>query len=218
VTAPAGVVYEGPDGEARRLPPGERVLWTGSPDARALARNFFRERWILGFIALTFGGPLMVARGTGVTVLTIGLLAVAVAGIRFFAWRLAKTSQYVITDRRVYFNIGIVLRADANVPYTVVDSVDLRRCRDGSGDLSLTMTEQNEIPWLLLFPHVRWRGSSRGRPTLRGLTSPQAAADAVVEGLRAYATTAGVVTSVVPPVSALQAVRTPAVLPSPTPA
>lgn len=226
MTATPGVTYTGPDGEARQLPPGERVLWTGAPDARALARTLFRERWILAFIAVTFvaqiadvlrtGGPLMTARATGVSVLTVGLLLVAVLSVRFFAWRVAKTSQYVITDRRVYFNIGIVLKADANVPFAVVDSVDLRRRADGSGDLVLTMSGANEIPWLLLFPHVIWRGHSRGRPTLRGLTAPQAAADAVIAGLRAAAAQPGAAVGAV--ASSAGARRSGPVLPTPSPA
>ncbi len=189
------VEHVGPDGEVSRLPAGERVLWSGAPDQRALARYLLRERWVLGFVAFSFAigaadawqhptdsGPRLI----GVGILSLVLALVAVVSIRLFAWRLAKTSSYVITDKRVFFNIGIVLRADANVPYSIVEGVDLLRRPDGSADLMVTLGGTQEIPWLLLFPHMSWRGSRRGRPTFRGLRQPDAAAAAVVGALRAH--------------------------------
>jgi hypothetical protein len=193
---PEIVEHVGPDGEVSRLPAGERVLWSGAPDQRSLARYFLRERWVLGFVAVSFaigvgdalqhGGGNMVPRLVGVSTLSAILAIVAIVSIRFFAWRIAKSSKYVITDKRVFFNIGMVLRADANIPYSSVDGVDLLRRSDGSADLMVSLSDAKEIPWLLLFPHMTWRGSRRGRPTFRALKTPQVAADAVVGALRAY--------------------------------
>jgi len=189
------VEHVGPDGEISPLPAGERVLWTGAPDRRSLARYFLRERWVLAFVLFSFSlgaadalqhADGAVARLVGVTTLSIILATIAIVSIRLFAWRLSKTSQYVITDRRVFFNIGIVLRADANIPYSSVEDVNLQRRADGSADLMVTLTGTQEIPWLLLFPHMTWRGARRGRPTFRALRDPQLAADAVVSALRAY--------------------------------
>ena len=189
------VEHVGPDGEVSRLPAGERVLWSGAPDQRSLARYFLRERWVLAFAGCSFAlGAAealqhtqdVVPRLVGVTTLSLIMVGVALVSIRLFAWRIAKTSAYVITDRRVYFNIGIVLRADANIPYSSVDGVDLLRRSDGSADLMVALSGAQEIPWLLLFPHMTWRGSRRGRPTFRALRAPQVAADALVAALRAY--------------------------------
>jgi Bacterial PH domain len=207
------VEHVGPDGEVSRLPEGEHVLWSGAPDRRSLARYFLRERWVLGFVFLTFllqaadvlQRDFPMQRLAGVAALSGVLALIAIVSIRFFAARLEKTSKYVVTDRRVYFNIGIVLRADANVPYADVDGVDLRRRADGSGDLMVSLAGSKEVPWLLLFPHLTWRGSKKGRPTFRSLRDPQAAADAVVGALREYARVTGVdstVVAAVPPVSA----------------
>jgi len=191
------VEHVGPDGEVSRLPAGERVLWSGEPDQRSVARYFLRERWVLGFVVLCFvigvgdalqnGGADANRRLVGVGALSAFLLTVAIVSIRFFAWQIAATSKYVITDKRVFFNIGIVMRADANIPFSSVENVDLLRRSDGSADLLVSLTEAQEIPWLLLFPHMTWRGSRRGRPTFRALRNPQAAADAVVSALRSYA-------------------------------
>jgi hypothetical protein len=182
------VEHVGPDGEVSRLPAGERVLWSGAPDQRSLARYFLRERWVLGFVAVSFAIGVGDAwqHGGGVSTLSAILAVVAIVSIRVFSWRIAKSSKYVITDKRVFFNIGMVLRADANIPYSSVDGVDLLRRSDGSADLMVTLSDAQEIPWLLLFPHMTWRGSRRGRPTFRALKHPQLAADAVVGALRAY--------------------------------
>ncbi len=189
------VEHVGPDGEVSRLPAGERVLWTGQPDQRALARYFLRERWFLAFVVFSFSigaaESMQYAEGAGPRVVGVATLSaimalVAIVSIRLLAWQMAKSSKYVITDRRVYFNIGIVMRADANIPYSSVEGVDLRRRSDGSADLMVTLSGDQEIPWLLLFPHMTWRGAARGRPTFRALRNPEVAADAVVGALRAY--------------------------------
>lgn len=210
------VEHVGPDGEISRLPAGERVLWTGAPDRRALARWLLRERWVMLFVLVSFSIGAAdalqhtdgaIRRLIGVATLSTALALIAIVSVRVMAWQLARSSQYVITDRRLYFNIGIVMRADANIPYSSVEDIDLRERRDGSGDLMITLTDAQEIPWLLLFPHMTWRGGKqRGRPTFRALREPKAAADAVVGALRAYAKgartdVAGVTTSTVPTAS-----------------
>ncbi len=190
------VEHVGPDGEVSRLPAGERVLWTGSPDRRALARYFMRERWLLAFVVFSFAigaaealqhSEGAIPRVIGVATLSSILALVAIVTSRVMAWQLARSSKYVITDRRIYFNIGIVMRADANIPFSSVETIDLLRRGDGSADLMVTLTDAQEIPWLLLFPHMTWRGSRRGRPTFRALREPQVASDALVGALRAYA-------------------------------
>lgn len=190
------VEHVGPDGEVSRLPAGERVLWSGAPDRKSLARYFLRERWVLGFVGLSFAlGAAdaaqhpedFVPRLIGVSTLSLILALIAIVTIRVIAWRLEKTSSYAITDKRVFFNIGIVLRADANVPFSIVEGVDLLRRGDGTADLMVTLGGTQEIPWLLLFPHMTWRGSRRGRPTFRSLRMPDVAAAIVVDALRAYA-------------------------------
>ncbi len=198
---PSDVVeHIGPDGEVSRLPAGERVLWSGAPDQRSLARYFLRERWFLAFVLFSFSlgaaEALQHTEGTwprvvGVATLSAIMAVIAVVSIRVLAWQMARSSKYVITDRRVYFNIGIVMRADANIPYSSIEGVDVRRRSDGSADLIVSLSDEQEIPWLLLFPHMTWRGGKRGKPTFRAVRDPQVAADALVGALREYAQSAG---------------------------
>jgi hypothetical protein len=207
------VEHVGPDGEVSRLPAGERVLWSGAPDQRALARFLLRERWLLAFVAFSFSigaaealqhtdgtGPRLV----GVATLSAIMALIAIVSVRVLAWQIARSSKYVITDRRLYFNIGIVMRADANVPFSSVEDVDLRRRSDGSADLIITLTGEQEIPWLLLFPHMVWRGGKRGRPTFRSLRDADVASEQLVSALRAYVQppqgdVAGATAAAVPP-------------------
>ncbi|MDZ7631675.1 MAG: PH domain-containing protein [Gemmatimonadaceae bacterium] len=190
------VEHVGPDGEVSRLPAGERVLWSGQPDQGSLARYLLRERWFLALVVFSFSigaAEAMqqpegaVPRLVGVATLSAIMALVAIVSIRVLAWQISRSSKYVITDKRVYFNIGIVMRADANIPYSSVEGVDLRRRSNGSADLMVTLSDEQEIPWLLLFPHMTWRGRARGRPTFRSLRTPQVAADALVGALRDYA-------------------------------
>lgn len=146
----------------------------------------------------------------GVATLSAIMALIAIVSVRVLAWQIARSSKYVITDRRLYFNIGIVMRADANIPYSSVEDVDLRRRADGSADLIISLTGEQEIPWLLLFPHMVWRGSTRGRPTFRSLRDPDVASDLLVSALRAYVQPAEVdlalATAVPTPPSTRQAV------------
>ena len=150
---------------------------------------------MLAFVALSFSlgaaealqhADGAIPRLIGVATLSGIMGLIAIVSIRLLAWQMAKTSTYVITDKRIFFNIGIVLRADANIPYSSIETVDLQRRSDGSADLMVTLTDEQEIPWLLLFPHMTWRGNRRGRPTFRALRTSQAAADAVVGALKNY--------------------------------
>ena len=45
-----------------RLPPGERILWQGSPEWRALARTAFHTRLVAGYFAALVGGRAGVRR------------------------------------------------------------------------------------------------------------------------------------------------------------
>jgi hypothetical protein len=189
------VEHVGPDGQVSRLPAGERVLWTGHPTTRGLLKHLLRVGWVLAFVVLTFGlqaaevmrsNDRVLARLVGIGVLNGVLAAIAAGSLWFLASRLAKSSQYVITNRRVYFKVGVVLQADANVPFQLLDGVDLRRRRDGTGDVLMTLGGPEEIPWLLLFPHLSWRRSRRGRPTFRSLAKPDAVATILVQALQEY--------------------------------
>lgn len=154
------------------LPPGERILWQGSPEWRALARTAFHTRLIAGYYAVL----VVVAAGfawssggyTGV-VMTATLGAVGVALLHLLAWGSARTTIYTLTNRRIVLRIGIAVPKCINLPLATLASVELAVRADGTGDLPLTLTGAPRLGYLALWPHARaWR-INRPQPMLRSV-------------------------------------------------
>jgi hypothetical protein len=154
-----------------QLPPGERLLWQGSPDWRLFARSAFRWRWLalyFGALALTgvAGGSFEGALITLVTgALCLGLVAL-------FAWATARNAVYTLTDRRIVMHIGIALPMSFNFPLARIAAADLRPIGQGHGDIALTL-EGGRIAYFLLWPHARsWRFRAP-QPCLRAVPDAQ---------------------------------------------
>ena len=168
------------------LPEGERILWQGSPDWRVLARTAFHTRLIAGYFALLAFWALIngVARGVRGPADLVGVAMTVIAGIvgvgllHLLAWGSARTSVYTLTNRRIVLRIGMALPKCINLPLRLVGAVDLATRSDGSGDVPLTLTGQQKLGFLALWPHARpWRIVTP-RPMLRAL--PDAASVAAL--------------------------------------
>lgn len=44
--------FESQPGLPKPLPPGEDLLWQGSPDPAALAREAFKANWVFGYLLI----------------------------------------------------------------------------------------------------------------------------------------------------------------------
>ncbi|MEO1169250.1 MAG: photosynthetic complex putative assembly protein PuhB, partial [Pseudomonadota bacterium] len=95
------------------LPRGEEILWQGAPEPRALLREAFALRWILGYFALISVWRI----GASATEMAIGpailtalpfaiLCAASVALLYGLAWVMARTTVYTITTERVLMRVG----------------------------------------------------------------------------------------------------------------
>ncbi len=154
------------------LPPGERILWQGSPDWRSLARTAFHTR----LIAAYFGGLVAIALafaltngsyvGVGMTV-TLGIVGVAL--LHLLAWGSARTTIYTLTNRRVVMRIGMAVPKCINLPLAMIASVDLSARADGTGDLPLTLICMPKLGYLALWPHARPLKIARPQPMLRSV-------------------------------------------------
>jgi hypothetical protein len=175
------------------LPEGERILWQGAPDARAILMGALRLPWAAGYFALLFAWTIVagLGDGAGAAVIATRLGAVAAAGagvaalLGLYAWAVARTTVYTITNKRVVIRHGVALQKAFNVPFRVVTSAGLKLDRAGTGDLPLALSDGQRIAFVHLWPHVRpWR-FTQTEPMLRGV--PKAAEVAVVlaEALRA---------------------------------
>lgn len=199
--------FEAARGLPEPLPPGERLLWQGAPDWRALARQALHLRlagayfsvlllWRLASSMADGAGPGQALVGA-VPLLLLALFACGtLAGL---AWLMGRTTVYTITDRRVVMRIGIVLTVTFNLPYRRIDAAALRRRAGGTGDITLTLGGPDRIAWLHLWPHVRpWR-IRQPQPMLRALPQAEAVAELLSQAL---AQAAGQARAAVPPAAA----------------
>ena len=196
--------FEPQYGLPERLPPGEHILWQGSPDFATLARRVFHIRLLALYFALLLASRAGLVLGAGgaldealrsiqwlTPVALLGLASVAM-----LAWLTARTTVYTLTDKRVVMRVGIVLTVTFNLPLNAIAAAGLRRHADGFGDITLALAGRDRIAWLQLWPSVRpWR-FNRPEPMLRAV--PEAAlvsarlqtAWSQVSGLAAAATLA----------------------------
>ncbi|MBU3738843.1 MAG: PH domain-containing protein [Rhodoferax sp.] len=173
------------------LPPGERVLWQGAPDARLLALRAYHLHHLTGYFGLMLALQALFMDGQAAelrmrSLAVSGVLAlVALALLGAVAWLAAKTTLYTLTNRRVVMRIGIVLTITLNLPYRRIAAASIKPIGSGSGDIALELSGNTRIAWLQLWPHARpWR-LGRPQPTLRCLPRVDDAAGVLTEAWQA---------------------------------
>jgi len=180
------------------LPPGEKLLWQGSPQWRSLALNAYRVRALTIYFTVIVAarGVYLIAGGATVGEALAGCVGPAafslvglalLAGIAALA---ARSTVYTLTDRRVVIRQGIALSSALNLPFTVLRSANLRERSDGTGDIALSLIPGQRVSYLWLWPHVRpWR-INQPQPMLRSLSDAAAVGETIGRAL-AQATAGG---------------------------
>ena len=176
------------------LPDGEQILWHGQPGRAALARYLFRWPWLTGYFALFALLPIAATARAGASFAQIAFspllllpVALPIAGlVLLFAWLMSRTSTYVITDRRVVFQVGVAFTRTINIPLTLVTDVSSRERKHGI-DIALTLRRPNKIAWLALWPHARSTKFSAPVPMLRALPPASPAASILAGAVRRVA-------------------------------
>ena len=173
--------FEAAHGLPEQLPPGERIIWQGSPDWRTLAVQVMYIR----AIAIYFAAMLLWRSGTvlGETsnvlsalqsiALPLPLALLALGLLAMFAKLTSQTTVYTITNQRVVMRIGIVLSVTFNLPYRMIESANLRENANGTGDIALLLAASDKIAYANLWPHARPWKVKRPEPMLRAV--PQSA-------------------------------------------
>lgn len=176
-TAPRARVH----GVAEALPPGERVLWEGAPQSRALARHLLFVRPLAAYFVVMVAwwtvANVSQVDGTafwGPLTLQLSLVAVVLGGAHALARWIASSTTYAITDRRLVMRLGVVFPLTVNIPLAFINGAQARTFSDGTGQIALQLDPKEKLAWIILFPHVRpWR-IGRPEPLLRGLHDPAA--------------------------------------------
>lgn len=209
--------FEHAPGLPAPLPPGEYLLWQGSPDWRALAVRAFHVRkvavyfaamlgWRFAYLAAAPGvDPLAALRGT---LPATGLALLGLALLGGLALASARSAVFSITNRRVLLRHGIALPLTLNVPFREIDAAAVVRYRDGSGSLSLTPVRGSRVGYFLNWPYVRPGRYAHPEPMLRALADIDPVARILAGALAASA--AGSVPRAAAPTIGISVERAPA--------
>jgi hypothetical protein len=182
-------------GLPEHLPPGEEMLWQGAPRWTTLARRAFHVWKVALYFAviivwrvfadLSAGETLAEVMTGALWVLALGL--VAIGGLALLAWAMAKATVYTITSRRVVMRFGVALQMIVNFPYAQIASAQMRRNRDGTGDIPLLLTKPARASYMLQWPHVRPWHFSHPQPMLRAIPDVAKVAGILSNALSAFA-------------------------------
>jgi len=153
-----------------RLPPGEEIIWQGTPDWRGVARGVFHTRFVAAWF-IVLAGLAFLAGGTGLTgaITTLAVAVVAMALLVVLARAQAKSTIYTLTNRRVVMRFGVALPKCVNLPLSLIGSADAKPAGDGIMDISLTPTTRFPLGYLQMWPHVRPWKFGQPQPMLRSV-------------------------------------------------
>ncbi len=204
-----------------RLPPGERILWQDRPDWRVLARRALHVRGLacyLGLMLCWFAVADFRPSNAGRTlagVLCLAVMGVAALGLLvLFAWLLARSTVYTLTDQRLVLRFGIALSMSVNLPLRLIDSASVRVWPDGTGDIPLAVAGRQKLGYAVLWPHARpWR-LGQPEPMLRAVPEAAKVARMLSETLARTAPVAGAGTVVRAPAASTEPVRVPEQVPA----
>jgi hypothetical protein len=190
--------YEAARGLPEPLPPGETLLWQGSPDWPLLARRAFHVRKLAVYFGLLLAwrvaGTLVEGGGAAALLrdlaVTLPLAALGLGLTLLLSWMSARTTIYTLTDRRLVLRLGIVLTVTFNLPFSRIESAALRLepgDPQGHGDIAITLAAGERIAYLHLWPHARPWQLKRPQPLLRALPGAAAVAQVLGQALARHA-------------------------------
>jgi hypothetical protein len=186
-------------GLPEHLPPGERLVWQGSPRWTALARQAFHTRKVAAYFMLLIVWRIAedVASGVGTATMLRGcgwlaLLGATVYGLlMLLAFLCARGTVYSLTNRRLVIRHGIALPMSINVPFGIIGAADMREYRDGTGEITLGLQRGVRLGYLLTWPHVRPWHFRFPQPALRALPAARDVAARLASAIAADAAAAG---------------------------
>jgi hypothetical protein len=173
--------WEAAPGLPSALPPGEHVVWQGSPSWLELAIHAFHVRKIAVYFVLMLAVQLLNLTapdsGSGWKAwaeidfkplwVAASLYAFALGLLLGTAWLSATSTLYTLTNKRVVMRIGIVLTLTFNLPYKRIAGASIKSYKQGFGDIALALYPEDRIGWAHLWPHQRAWYISQPQPTLR---------------------------------------------------
>jgi hypothetical protein len=186
--------FEKTPGLPADLPPGERLLWQGSPDWKSHAMNTYHVRAVAIYFAVLLLWRIGAGFGAGHDPATVaisclwllGLGTIAAGILATLAYVSAKTTIYSITSARVVLRHGIAVPLTVNIPFTLLEAADIAKRRDGSGDMFLRLRADQRLGYLVTWPHLRPTRITRPQPSFRSLSDAALAAQILADAVQSF--------------------------------
>jgi hypothetical protein len=188
------------------LPPGETLLWQGSPRWQSLAVRAYHVRkvaiyfcaLVLWRIAVGIYNHHAMAAVAASCVFLLALGGVAIGVLSLLGFLNARSTVYSITTRRLLLRHGVAVPLTMNLPFKLIESADLRNFADGTGDISLRIAREQRIGYLITWPHLRPGQITHPAPCFRALTDAAHAASLLGAALVAESNGAATVSAAAP--------------------
>ena len=164
----------------------EAVLWQGRPDPIVLARSAFHTPLVAGYFALLALIAVAMGSGPGGIATTLAAGAAVLAILYATAFASARTTRYILTDRRVILHIGIAIEKTVNIPLKQIGAAHLSERGHGFGDIALEPNGERTLGYLLLWPHARPWHLAKPQPMLRALPGAADVAEQLARAVEAH--------------------------------
>ena len=154
------------------LPEGEHIIWQGAPVWKNMAMSALHIR--LAFVYFLVIVATALFRGDWSTAMAVTAFgAVTIGMFVLFAWGVARTTVYTLTNKRLVLRIGVALNKCINLPLSELESANLKQLPDGSGNIVLTLKGLPRLGYLMLWPHARSLRIVRPQPMMRAIPEAQ---------------------------------------------
>lgn len=174
------------------LPPGETLLWQGSPTWKSMLLRVLHLRAIGAYFAALLVLRALWGWSAGQswnTILTseLWLAGVTLATGGFLAWvarLLARGTVYSLTTHRIVMRFGMVVPISINIPFKAIVAAQLRIFPDGTGDIPVKLDGNGRIAYPHLWPHAKPWTVKHPEPMLRGIPDARSAAEMLALALQ----------------------------------
>lgn len=165
------------------------MLWQRSPAWQSFGRRVFHAYKIaLYFLVIIAWVAISAALGGGLgdawrsLIWTLPPALAVLLMLALFAWAYGRTTVYTITNKRVIIQSGLAFTTAINLPFSKLDSADMKTFSDGTGDIDLTMSGPR-ILYSMIWPNNRFLALKRPRPVLWALPDPRQVAEILGQAL-----------------------------------
>ncbi|MBZ4021376.1 hypothetical protein CKO11_02725 [Rhodobacter sp. TJ_12] len=187
--------FEPQPGIPAPLPEGEEILWQGSPDMWALAREAFKIRWLTGYMVLLAfwrGYVIWSESGLAMALPTLVLYLIFALGtyllLLLLAYVQSRATIYTLTSARAILRVGAALQVTFTVPYKVIEVAALglnKRSKKGIGTLALQVPEDMRLSYTVLWPSARPWHIRKPQPAFRCIPEAEKVARILAEAAQA---------------------------------